>query len=78
MKIKSKDKIIVPFEALQTGDCFLDKVIEVEVMKISTTVQSIDGDGIEVANAVILKTGELMFYDKDEMVIALPEAEIMY
>lgn len=78
MKIKSKDKIIVPFETLQTGDCFLDKVIEVEAMKISTTVQSIDGDGIEVANAVILKTGELMFYDKNEMVIALPEAEIMY
>ena len=45
-------------------------------MKISTTVQSIDG--IEDANAVILKTGELLFYDKDEMVIALPEAEIMY
>ena len=78
MKIKNKDKILVPFEVLQTGDCFLDKVIEVEAMKISTTVQSIDGDGIEVANAVILKTGELMFYDKDEMVIALPEAEIMY
>lgn len=78
MKIKNKDRIIVPFEGLQTGDCFLDKVIEVEAMKISTTVQSIDGNGIEVANAVILKTGELMFYDKDEMVIALPEAEIMY
>lgn len=76
MKIKNKDKIIVPFEALQSGDCFLDMTLEVAVMKISTTVQSIDG--IEVANAVILKTGELLFYDKDEMVIALPEAEIMY
>ncbi len=76
MKIKSKDKVIVPFEALQSGDCFLDMVLEVAVMKISTTVQSIDG--IEVANAVILKTGELMFYDKDEMVIALPEAEMTY
>ncbi len=75
MKIKNKDKIIVPFEALQTGDCFLDKVLEVAVMKISTVVQS---NGIEVANGVILKTGELLFYDKDEMVIALPEAEIMY
>ena len=76
MKVKSKDKVIVPFKVLQTGDCFLDKVLEVAVIKISTTVQSIDR--IEVANAVILKTGELMFYDKDEMVIALPEAEIMY
>lgn len=76
MKVKNKDKVIVPFEALQSGDCFLDMVLEVAVMKISTTVQSIDG--IEDANAVILKTGELMFYDKDEMVIALPEAEIMY
>ena len=76
MKIKNKDKIIVPFEALQSGDCFLDMTLEVAVMKISTTVQSIDG--IEVANAVILKTGELLFYDKNEMVIALPEAEIMY
>lgn len=76
MKIKNKDKIIVPFEALQSGDCFLDMVLEVAVMKISTTVQSIDG--IEDANAVILKTGELMFYDKDEMVIALPEAEMTY
>lgn len=76
MKIKNKDKIIVPFEALQSGDCFLDMVLEVAVMKISTVVQSIDGG--EIANAVILKTGELMFYDKDEMVIALPEAEIMY
>lgn len=78
MKIKNKDRVIVPFEVLQTGDCFLDMVLEVAVMKISTTVQSIDGNGIEVANAVILKTGELLFYDKDEMVIALPEAEIMY
>lgn len=78
MKVKNKDKVIVPFEVLQSGDCFLDMVLEVAVMKISTTVQSIDGNGIEVANAVILKTGELMFYDKDEMVIALPEAEIMY
>ena len=76
MKIKNKDKIIVPFEALQSGDCFLDMVLEVAIMKISTVVQSIDGG--EIANAVILKTGELMFYDKDEMVIALPEAEIMY
>ena len=76
MKIKNKDKVIVPFEALQSGDCFLDMVLEVAVMKISTTVQSIDGG--EIANAVILKTGELMYYDKDEMVIALPEAEIMY
>ena len=75
MKIKNKDKIIVPFEALQPGDCFLDMVLEVEVMKISTVVQP---NGIEVANAVILKTGELLFYDKNEMVIALPEAEIMY
>ena len=76
MKVKSKDKILVPFEALQTGDCFLDKALEVAVMKISTVVQSIDGG--EIANAVILKTGELMFYDKDEMVIALPEAEMTY
>lgn len=76
MKIKNKDKIVVPFEALQSGDCFLDMTLEVAVMKISTVVQSIDGG--EIANAVILKTGELMFYDKDEMVIALPEAEIMY
>ena len=76
MKVKNKDKILVPFEALQTGDCFLDKALEVAVMKISTTVQSIDG--LEIANAVVLKTGELLFYDKDEMVIALPEAEIMY
>lgn len=75
MKIKNKDKILVPFEALQTGDCFLDMVLEVAVMKISTVVQP---NGIEVANAVILKTGELLFYDKNEMVIALPEAEIMY
>lgn len=75
MKIKNKDKIIVPFEALQTGDCFLDMTLEVAVMKISTVVQP---NGIEVANAVILKTGELMFYDKNEMVISLPEAEIMY
>nr|DAP31496.1 MAG TPA: hypothetical protein [Caudoviricetes sp.] len=76
MKIKNKDKIIIPFEALQSGDCFLDMVLEVVIMKVSTVVQSIDG--VEIANAVILKTGELMFYDKDEMVIALPEAEIMY
>ena len=76
MKVKNKDKILVPFEVLQTGDCFLDMVLEVAVMKISTTVQSIDGG--EIANAVILKTGELMFYDKDEMVIALPEAEMTY
>lgn len=75
MKIKNKDKIIVPFEALQSGDCFLDMTLEVAVMKISTVVQP---NGIEVANAVILKTGELLFYDKNEMVIALPEAEIMY
>lgn len=78
MKVKNKDKIIVPFEVLQSGDCFLDMTLEAAVMKISTTVQSIDGNGIEVANAVILKTGELLFYDKDEVVIALPEAEIMY
>lgn len=76
MKIKNKDKIIIPFEALQPGDCFLDMVLEVEIMKVSTIVQSIDG--VEIANAVILKTGELIFYDKDEMVIALPEAEITY
>ena len=76
MKVKNKDRVIVPFEALQSGDCFLDMVLEVAVIKISTTVQSIDGG--EIANAVILKTGELMFYDKDEVVIALPEAEIMY
>ena len=76
MKVKSKDRVIVPFEALQSGDCFLDMVLEVAVMKISTVVQSIDGG--EIANAVILKTGELMFYDKDEMVIALPEAEMTY
>ena len=76
MKVKNKDKILVPFEVLQTGDCFLDMVLEVAVMKISTTVQSIDGG--EIANAVILKTGELMFYDKDEVVIALPEAEMTY
>ena len=76
MKIKNKDKVIVPFEALQSGDCFLDMVLEVAVMKISTVVQSIDGG--EIANAIILKTGELMFYDKDEMVIALPEAEMTY
>ena len=76
MKIKNKDKIIVPFEALQSGDCFLDMVLEVAVMKISTVVQSIDGG--EIANAVILKTGELLFYDKDEVVIALPEAEMTY
>lgn len=75
MKIKNKDKIIVPFETLQTGDCFLDMTLEVAVMKISTVVQP---NGIEVANAVILKTGELLFYDKNEMVIALPEAEIVY
>lgn len=76
MKVKNKDKIIVPFEALQSGDCFLDMVLEVAVMKISTVVQSIDGG--EIANAVILKTGELLFYDKDEVVIALPEAEMTY
>lgn len=76
MKIKNKDKVIVPFETLQSGDCFLDMVLEVAVIKISTVVESIDD--IEVANAVILKTGGLVFYDKDEMVIALPEAEIMY
>ena len=76
MKIKNKDRAIVPFEALQSGDCFLDMVLEVVIMKVSTVVQSIDGG--EIANAVVLKTGELMFYDKDEMVIALPEAEIMY
>lgn len=76
MKIKNKDKVIVPFEALQSGDCFLDMVLEIAVMKISTVVKSFDGE--EVANAVILKTGELMFYDKDEMVIALPEAEMTY
>lgn len=76
MKIKNKERTIVPFEALQSGECFLDMVLEVAVMKVSTTVQSIDG--VEIANAVILKTGELMYYDKDEMVIALPEAEIMY
>lgn len=76
MKIKNKDKVIVPFEALQSGDCFLDMVLEVVIMKVSTVVQSIDGG--EIANAVILKTGELMFYDKDEMVIALPEAEMTY
>lgn len=76
MKIKNKDKVIVPFKVLQTGDCFFDKALEVAVIKISTTVQSIDGG--EIANAVILKTGELLFYDNNEMVIALPEAEIVY
>ena len=76
MKIKNKDRVIVPFEALQSGDCFLDMVLEVVIMKVSTVIQSIDGG--EIANAVILKTGELMFYDKDEMVIALPEAEMTY
>ena len=76
MKVKNKDKVIVPFEALQSGDCFLDMVLEVAVIKISTVVKSFDE--VEIANAVILKTGELMFYDKDGMVIALPEAEIMY
>lgn len=76
MKVKNKDRVIVPFEALQSGDCFLDMVLEVVIMKVSTVVQSIDGG--EIANAVILKTGELMFYDKDEMVIALPEAEMTY
>ena len=76
MKVKNKDKILVPFEALQSGDCFLDMVLEVVIMKVSTVVQSIDGG--EIANAVILKTGELMFYDKDEMVITLPEAEMTY
>ena len=76
MKIKNKDRVIVPFEALQSGDCFLDMVLEVVIMKVSTVVQSIDGG--EIANAVILKTGDLMFYDKDEMVIALPEAEMTY
>lgn len=76
MKIKNKDKAIVPFETLQSGDCFLDMVLEIAVMKISTVVKSFDGE--EVANAVILKTGELMYYDKDEMVIALPEAEMTY
>ena len=76
MKIKNKERTIVPFETLQSGDCFLDMVLEVAVMKISTVVQSIDG--IEIANAVILKTGELMYYDKDETVIALPTAEVTY
>lgn len=76
MKIKNKDKIVVPFEVLQSGDCFLDMVLEVVIMKVSTGDQSID-EG-EIANAVVLKTGELIIYDKDEMVIALPEAEIMY
>ena len=76
MKIKNKHRVIVPFEALQSGDCFLDMVLEVVIMKVSTVVQSIDGG--EIANAVILKTGDLMFYDKDEMVIALPEAEMTY
>ncbi len=76
MKIKNKERTLVPFETLQPGDCFLDMVLEVAVMKISTEVQSIDG--VEVANAVILKTGELMYYDKDETVIALPVAEMSY
>lgn len=76
MKVKNKDKVIVPFEALQPGDCCLDMVLEVVIMKVSTTVQSIDEE--EIANAVVLKTGELMYYDEDEMVIALPEAEIVY
>lgn len=76
MKIKNKERTLVPFETLQSGDCFLDMVLEVAVMKISTEVQSIDG--VEVANAVILKTGELMYYDKDETVIALPVAEMSY
>lgn len=76
MKIKNKERTLVPFESLQSGDCFLDTVLEVAVMKISTEVQSIDG--VEVANAVILATGELMYYDKDETVIALPVAEMSY
>lgn len=76
MKIKNKERTIVPFEALQSGDCFLDMVLEVAVMKISATVQSFDG--AKIANAVILKTGELMYYDKDETVIALPTAEVTY
>lgn len=76
MKIKNKERTLVPFESLQSGDCFLDMVLEVAVMKISTEVQSIDG--VEVANAVILATGELMYYDKDETVIALPVAEMSY
>lgn len=76
MKIKNKERTIVPFEMLQSGDCFLDTVLEVAVMKISTVVQSIDG--VEIANAVILKTGELMYYDKDETVIVLPTAEMTY
>lgn len=76
MKIKNKEKTLVPFESLQSGDCFLDMVLEVAMMKISAVVQSIDG--VEIANAVILKTGELMYYDKDETVIALPAAEMTY
>lgn len=76
MKIKNKKRTIVFFEELQPGECFLDMVLEVAVMKISSTVQSIDG--VEIANAVILKTGELMYYDKDESVIALPAAEMAY
>lgn len=76
MKIKNKERTLVPFESLQSGDCFLDTVLEVAVMKISTVVQSIDG--VEVANAVIMATGELMYYDKDETVIALPVAEMSY
>ena len=76
MKIKNKERTLVPFETLQSGDCFLDMVLEVAVMKISTEVQSIDG--VEVANAVIMATGELMYYDKDETVIALPVAEMSY
>lgn len=76
MKIKNKERTLVPFESLQSGDCFLDTVLEVAVMKISTEVQSIDG--VEVANAVILATGELMYYDKDETVIALPVTEMSY
>ena len=76
MKVKNKEKIIVPFEALQSGDCFIDMVPEVAMMKISTVVKSIDGG--EIANAVILKTGKLVFYDNDETVIALPEAEVTF
>lgn len=76
MKVSNRNHVILPFDRLESGDCFIDTTLDVVVMKLSTVVSSIDY--VEVANAVILKTGELMFYDKDEAVIALPEAEMTY
>lgn len=76
MKVSNRNHVILSFDRLESGDCFIDMTLDVVVMKLSTMVSSIDC--VEVANAVILKTGELMFYDKDETVIALPEAELTY